>query len=262
MRIMSEPVLFEVKEKVGYVTFNRPEVRNAMNFEMFEALAKLVERIEKGEECRVVIFRGAGEKSFVSGSDILELSKRTVATAVENARIRKALFSRIEKLPIPSIAAVNGFALGIGCEITLCSTIRFASENARFGFPEINLGILPGVGGTQRLPLLIGKSRAAELILTGKIIDASEALRIGLVDRVVSPDKLDEQCAQLANEMASKPPIAVKLILQALNLCFEKEIDMGSVVETLSLGVCFSTEDSKEGLTAFLNKRRPVFKGE
>ena len=256
---MSETVLFEVKERVGYVTFNRPEARNAMNFEMFEALVKLVDRIEKGEECRVLIFRGAGEKSFVSGSDIMELGKRTVLTAMENAQIRKGLFSRIERLPIPSISAVNGFALGIGCEIALCTTIRVGSQNARFGFPEINLGILPGIGGTQRLPLLIGKSRAAELILTGRIIDASEAYRIGLVDHIVSLEKLDEQCAQLATEMASKPSIAVKLILQAL--CPEKKIDMGEVVETLSLGVCFSTEDSREGLAAFLEKRKPVFKG-
>jgi len=256
---MSETVLFEVKERVGYVTFNRPEARNAMNFEMFEALVKLVDRIEKGEECRVLIFRGAGEKSFVSGSDIMELGKRTVLTAMENAQIRKGLFSRIERLPIPSISAVNGFALGIGCEIALCTTIRVGSQNARFGFPEINLGILPGIGGTQRLPLLIGKSRAAELILTGRIIDASEAYRIGLVDHIVSLEKLDEQCAQLATEMASKPSIAVKLILQAL--CPEKKIDMGEVVETLSLGVCFSTEDSREELAAFLEKRKPVFKG-
>jgi enoyl-CoA hydratase len=258
---MAEPILFEIKDRAGYITFNRPEVRNAMNFEMFEALVNVIERIENGNECSVLILKGSGGRSFVSGSDIGELSKRTIQTAMENARIRKNLFSRLEGLPIPTIAAVNGVALGIGCEIALCCTMRIASENSRFGLPEINLGILPGAGGTQRLPRLIGKSRAAEFILTGRIIDATEAFRIGLVDHVVSSVKLDEHCLRLAEEMASKPPIAVKLALQALNLSLETEINMGNVLETLSLGVCFSTEDSKEGLAAFLEKRKPKFSG-
>jgi len=261
MRKMEEPLIFEVKNNIGYVIFNRPNVRNAMNFAMFEALQKAVDQIGKMSECRVLILRGAGEKSFVSGSDIEELSKRTVLTGIENAQLRKDVFSRIERLPIPTIAAVNGFALGIGCEIALCCTLRVASENARFGLPEINLGIIPGVGGTQRLPRVIGRARAAELILTGRIIDASEALRIGLVNSVVPPDKLDEQCDQIAGEIASKPPIAVRFALQALDVSLETEIDSGNILETLSLGICFATEDSKEGLAAFLEKRKPKFRG-
>jgi enoyl-CoA hydratase/carnithine racemase len=259
---VAESILFEVKENVGYVTFNRPEVRNAMNFEMFGALQDVINQIEKMKECRVLIFRGAGEKAFISGSDISELSKRTVQTAFENSQIRKNLFSRIEGLPIPSIAAVNGFALGIGCEIALCCTMRIASENSRFGLPEINIGILPGVGGTQRLPRLIGKSRAARLILTGRIIDASEAFSMGLVDLVVPADQLDDECIRLAGEIASKPPMAVRLILQALNMSSEAGINVGSLLESLSLGICFATEDTKEGLSAFLEKRKPKFGGQ
>jgi enoyl-CoA hydratase len=258
---VGETILFEIKDSVGHVTFNRPEVRNAMNFEMFEALRDVIDRIEKFKDCRALVFRGAGEKAFISGSDIGELSKRTVQTAFENCQIRKSLFSRIEGLPIPSIAAINGFALGIGCEIVLSCTMRIASENARFGLPEINIGILPGVGGTQRLPRLVGKSSAARLMLTGMAIDASEAFRIGLVDRVVPFEKLNEECHQLAIDMASKPPIAVKLILQALNMSSEAGMNAGSLLESLSLGLCFASEDSKEGLTAFLEKRKPHFNG-
>ena len=258
---MLEPLLFEVKEKVGYLIFNRPKVHNAMNFEMATALNQVINRIESRYECRALIFRGCGEKSFMSGSDIDELKMRTVQTGLETSQLRKDIFLRIERLAIPTIAAVNGYALGIGCELALVCTVRIASENARFGFPEINLGIIPGAGGTQRLPRIIGKSKAAELILTGKIIDALEAMRIGLVNHVVPLKELDGQCTRLANELISKPPIALKLALQALNISTESEIGTGSIIETLSLGICFFNEDSKEGLTAFLEKRKPRFRG-
>ncbi len=258
---MEEPLIFEMKDNIGHITFNRPNVRNAMNFAMFEAFEKAIHEAEKTKECRVLIMRGAGDKSFVSGSDIDELSKRTVLSGIENAALRKELFTKIERLRIPTIAAINGFALGIGCEIALCCTLRVAAENARFGLPEINLGIIPGVGGTQRLPKVIGRARAAELILTGKLIDASEALRIGLVNAVVPLEKLDERCLEMAGEIVSKSPVAVKLALQLLDVSLETDVDVGNALETLSMGICFTTEDSKEGLKAFLEKRKPNFQG-
>jgi enoyl-CoA hydratase len=208
-----------------------------------------------------VFLTGGGEKSFVSGSDIKELSRRTPLTSIENSLKRQGLLNRIERLPIPSIGAINGYAFGIGCEIALACTFRIASEKARLGQLEINLGVIPGAGGTQRLPRLIGKARAAELILTGKIIKPEEAYLIGLVNKVVPPEKLMAECLAWAENFSKKSPVALKFALRAINQGTEVDLDAGLKIEGLCLGACFASEDSKEGLNAFLEKRAPVFKG-
>ena len=257
----TEPLIFNVEDGMGIVTFNRPEVHNAVNQAVIEQLEKVLDEVEKDPQIRVLVLTGAGEKSFVSGSDIKELSKRTPLTGIENSIRRQGLFNRIEGLPIPSIAAVNGYAFGIGCEIALACTFRIASEKARFGQLEINLGIIPGAGGTQRLARLVGKSRAAELILKGNIIDAQEAYRIGLVNKVVPHDKLMDECMEWGRVFREKSPVAIKYALLALNKGIEVSLEHGLKIESLSLGACFASEDSKEGLSAFLEKRQPKYKG-
>lgn len=254
-------IIFERKGRAAVLTFNRPEVHNALNQAMTGNLAEALDRIEKDTELRCLILTGAGEKSFVSGSDIQELSRRTPLTGIENSLIRQGLLNRIERLPIPSIAAVNGYAFGIGCEIALACTFRIASEKARLGQLEINLGVIPGAGGTQRLPRLIGKARATELILTGKIIKPEEAYLIGLVNKVVPPEELMTECLAWAEAFSEKSPVALKFALRAINQGMEVDLDAGLKIEGLCLGACFASEDSKEGLNAFLEKRPPVFKG-
>ena len=250
------------KEKgIAFITFNRPDVHNALNSPMVEGLESALDEIEGDGEIRVLILTGAGEKSFVSGSDIKELGKRTPLTSIETSIKRQGLLNRIDTMHIPAIAAINGYAFGVGCEIALACTLRLASQKARMGQLEINLGIIPGAGGTQRLPRLIGKARAAELILTGNIIDAEEAYRIGLVNKVVSPLKLMDECLRWAEALSEKSPIAMKYALRAMNQGMEVDLATGLKIEGLCLGACFASEDSKEGLNAFLEKRKPKFKG-
>jgi len=246
---------------IATVTFNRPEVHNALNNAMADGLEKVLNEIEEDESIRCLIITGAGEKSFLSGSDITELSKRTVLTGIDTSNKRQTLLNRIETLHVPSIAAINGYAFGVGCEIALACTMRLASEKARFGQLEINLGIIPGAGGTQRLPRLVGKARAAELILTGKIVTAEDAVRMGLVNHVVSPETLIDECRKLAKIIAEKSPVAIKYALRAINEGTEVDLASGLKLEGLYLGACFASEDSKEGLTAFLEKRPPDFHG-
>lgn len=243
------------------VTFNRPEVHNALNNAMVEGLSKALDDLENDAESRALVLTGAGEKSFLSGSDIKELAMRTPLTGIATSQNRQDLLRRIERLHIPSIAAVNGYAFGVGCEIALACTFRLASEKAKFGQLEINLGIIPGAGGTQRLPRLIGKARAAELILTGKIVEADEAGRIGLVNKVVPADDLMDECRQWAATCAEKSPIAMKYALKAINEGMEVDLDAGLGIESLCLGACFASNDSKEGLNAFLEKRTPHYTG-
>jgi enoyl-CoA hydratase len=254
-------VIFKKEKTAGIVVFNRPEVHNAVNQAVVEGLEKALDVVEEDREIRALILTGAGEKSFVSGSDIKELSKRTPLTGIENSMNRQRLLKRIENLPFPSIAAINGYAFGVGCEIALACTFRIASNTARIGQLEINLGIVPGAGGSQRLPRLIGKSRAAELILKGEIITADEAYRIGLVNRVVPANALMEECLQWSETFSEKSPIAMKYALHALNQGMEVELEAGLRIESLCLGACFASEDSKEGLAAFLEKRKPDYKG-
>ena len=259
---MPEKEIIFTKEKgIVTVVFNRTEVHNALNGAMVEELEKALDEIENDAGIRALILTGAGEKAFVSGSDIKELSKRTPLTGIESSLRRQGLLNRIEGLPIPSIAAINGYAFGVGCEIALACTFRMASENARMGQLEINLGIIPGAGGTQRLPRLIGKSRAAELILTGRIINAEDAYGIGLVNKVLSPDALMAECRKWAETLSEKSPVAVRYALRAINQGIEVDLASGLKMESLCLGACLGSEDSKEGLSAFLEKRKPKFKG-
>jgi enoyl-CoA hydratase/carnithine racemase len=254
-------IIFKRANGIVTVTFNRPEVHNALNGAMVDGLEKALDEIEEDKTIRCLILTGAGEKSFLSGSDIKELSKRTPLTGIETSLKRQGLLNRIDKLSNPSIAAINGYAFGVGCEIALACTLRIASEKARMGQLEINLGIIPGAGGTQRLPRLVGKARAAELILTGKIIDAEEALRIGLVNRVVPPNHLMDECLEWARNLSEKSPIAMKYALRAINQGIEVDLATGLKIEGLCLGACFASKDSKEGLNAFLEKRKPKYEG-
>jgi enoyl-CoA hydratase len=254
-------LILEKDGSIATITFNRPEVHNALNNAMVEGLAEALDDIEGDESIQCIILTGAGEKSFLSGSDISELSKRTTLTGVEASQKRQALLSRLENFHLPSIAAINGYAFGVGCEIALACTMRLASAKAKFGQLEINLGIIPGGGGTQRLPRLIGKARASELILLGKVIDAEEAYRIGLVNRVVAPEDLMAECRQWAVNISEKSPVAVKYALRAVNQGMEVDLASGLKIESLCIGACFASEDSREGLNAFLEKRKPFFTG-
>lgn len=254
-------LLLEKDGGIAFITFNRPEVHNALNNAMVEGLAAALDDLEGDGSIHCIILTGAGEKSFLSGSDITELSKRTTLTGVEASQKRQALLSRLENFHIPSIAAINGYAFGVGCEIALACTMRLASAKAKFGQLEINLGIIPGGGGTQRLPRLVGKANASELILLGKVIDAEEAYRIGLVNRVVAPEELMSECRSWGETIAEKSAVAVRYALRAVNQGMEVDLASGLKLESLCIGACFASEDSKEGLNAFLEKRKPSFKG-
>jgi len=258
---MTEEIIFRKERSAGIVVFNRPDVHNAVNQAVVEGLEKVLDNVVQDSEVSVLVLTGAGDKSFVSGSDIKELSKRTPLTGIESSQKRQKLLKRIEDLPIPTIAAVNGFAFGIGCEIALACTFRIASEKARFGQLEINLGIIPGAGGTQRLSRLIGKARAAEMILKGEIIKAENAYRIGLVNKVVGAETLLDECLNWADTFHEKSPVAIKYALKAINQGIDTDLEKGLSIESLCIGACYASEDSKEGLAAFLEKRKPVYKG-
>ncbi len=257
-------ILYEKDKEKGIVklTINRPEVRNALNAATRKEIRNAAGKIEKDEDVRVVIITGAGEKAFISGADITAFKDATPIMMEESASILgQQLFSDIENLSVPVIAMINGFCLGGGQELALCCDIRIASENAKFGQPEINIGIFPGAGGTQRLPRLIGWGKAKELIYTGKIIDAAEAERIGLVDKVVPPDRLEEEVEQLAATIASKSPLIIKLVKKVINRGMYTDLAAGLAYEKANFALCFATEDHIEGVTAFLEKRKPEFKG-
>jgi len=256
-----DEIILKKDNGIAIITFNRPAVHNALNNAMAEGLGKALSEIKQDGETRALILTGAGEKAFLAGSDIEELSGRTPLTGIASSVNRQGLFNAIGELGIPSIAAINGYAFGGGCEIAMACTFRFASEKAKMGQLEINLGIIPGAGGTQRLPRLIGKSRAAELILTGKIINADEAYNIGLINRVMPPDKLMDECLQLAKTISEKSPVAVKYALRAINEGVEVDIAAGLRLESLCIGACYASEDGKEGLRAFVEKRKPKFVG-
>lgn len=256
---MADLILYEQRGGIGLITFNRPEAHNALNAAMVEEFQSLLEHLEKDETIRVLILTGSGEKSFISGSDVRELKERTPLSGVKQSQFRQRLLTRMEQLPIPSIAAINGYAFGAGLEIAMSATLRVASEKAKMGQLEVNLGIIPGAGGIHRLARLIGMGRAAELILTGKVIDATEAYRMGLVNQVVSHDSLLPECEKMAQTIMEKGPVAIQYALKALYMGYNISSDAAQLIESLSLGICFSTQDSKEGLSAFLEKRKPQF---
>ena len=255
-------LLVEIKNKIAYVTINRPDKLNALNIQTMSELKDVFTKLNSDKNVYVVIITGSGEKAFVAGADISELSKLDVESAKTFALNGQEVFNIIENLNKPVIAAVNGFALGGGCELALACHIRIASENARFGQPEVNLGIIPGYGGTQRLTRLINSGRAMEYILTGDLIDSSEALRIGLVNKVYPIAELIEQAAGMAEKIISKGQFAVKQALKCVTIVDEVNGAEGLNYEAASFALCCGTDDFKEGTTAFLEKRKPVFKNE
>jgi len=258
---MYKTLLYEKKDNVGVLTVNRPDKLNALSNELTEELLQFLEQVEKDVDLRVLVITGAGEKAFVAGADIKELVERDAVKGRDVSRFRQALFARIENLPIPVIAAVNGYALGGGLELALACNIRIASEKAQFGAPEVKLGIIPGDGGTQRLPRLVGLGRAMELVLTGDFIDALEAHRIGLANRVVPHEELMDNVMTLAKKIASRPPLAVKYVKEAVNRSQEGDTASGYALESYLHALACTTEDKAEGVAAFLEKRKGDFKG-
>jgi len=256
-----ENVLYEKKGPIAYVTINRPNVLNALNAKTISELRSAFEDARDDSGVRGVVFTGAGDKSFAAGADIGEMANDTPLTAEQKTRSGQALTDLIENLGKPVIAAVNGFALGGGCELSMASTIRIAAETARFGQPEVKIGIMPGYGGTQRLPRLVGKGRALQLILSGEIVSAQEAYRIGLVNEVVPSTSLLARAEAILNQFISNAPVGVKYSIEAVNKGLDTSLAEGLLLEASLFAICAGTEDKKEGTSAFLAKRAPKFQG-
>ncbi len=254
-----ETILTGVEGDVGTITINRPDVRNALNTQVVGDLRAALTEFRYDGSVGVVVFTGAGDRAFAAGADIGELREKTMLDALGSTM--QQVYDEIEGYEKPTIAAVNGYALGGGCELAMACDIRIASENARFGLPEVTLSIIPGAGGTQRLARLVGKGKAIEMILTGRMIGAEEALRVGLVTQVVSPEKLPEAARETANDILSKGPLAVRLAKLAVHAGFETDQKTGLVIERLAQAVLFASEDKREGTTAFIEKREPNFEG-
>ena len=256
-----ENLLYEKRAQIGYITFNRPKVLNALNRKTVEELGDLLTHARDDAEVRTLILTGAGEKAFVAGADVNELAQRTPLDGKEFSLFGQGVFHMLETMGKPSIAAINGYALGGGCELALACTIRMASRTAKLGQPEVKLGILPGYGGSQRLARLCGKGAAHELVLTGEMISADEALRIGLVNRVLEPAELMPAAEALAKKIIANAPLAVKFAIEAIEHGSEMPLEEGLFLEATLFGLCCATEDMREGTRAFLEKRPAQFKG-
>lgn len=254
-------LLFTNEDGIGIITMNRPKALNALNGALMHELSHLADQIAKDESVRVVIITGSGEKSFVAGADITEMQPMTAIEGRNWGKLGQATFAKIENLPQPVIAAVNGFALGGGCELSMACDIRIASEKAKFGQPEVTLGITPGFAGTQRLARLVGRGLAKELLFTGDMIDAAEAYRIGLVNKVVPADQLTDKAKEMAKKIMSRAPVAVQLCKAAVNEGMDMDQDSGVAYEAELFGLCFATNDQKEGMSAFVEKRKANFTG-
>ena len=255
-----ETLLVERRDRVALITINRPDKSNALNIKTREEGAALLETLRVDDSVRVVVITGAGDKAFIAGADIAEFAGRT-AMMQRDVMTARSLFTAIDTFPKPVIAMINGYCLGGGCELALACDLRLASETASFGQPEINLGIIPGGGGTQRLTRLVGEGKAMELILTGDIIDAKTAYSIGLVNAVVPAEQLEAKTMEIANRIAAKSPIALSLAKESVKLASRSNLDEGLRREVDLFALCFSTEDKNEGVSAFLEKRKPEFKG-
>jgi enoyl-CoA hydratase len=255
-----ETLLLERRNRVAIITINRPDKRNALNIKTREEGAAALEELRADDSVGVVVITGAGDKAFIAGADIAEFAGRT-AISQRAVMVGRSLFTAFDTFPKPIIAMINGYCLGGGCEVALACDIRIASANASFGQPEINLGIIPGGGGTQRLTRLVGEGKAMEMILTGEIIDAQTAFRIGLVNHVVPLDQLEAKTMEIATRIAAKGPISVSLAKEAVKVASRSNLDEGLRREVDLFALCFSTEDKDEGVSAFLEKRKPVFKG-
>jgi enoyl-CoA hydratase/carnithine racemase len=254
-------VLYEKKGAIAYVTVNRPKVLNALNTPTWKDLRTAFEDARDDTAIRGVILTGAGNKAFIAGADISELAHVAAFEAEQSSRFGQEVLDLVENLGKPVIAAVNGFALGGGCETAMACTIRLAVETAKFGQPEVTLGLVPGGGGTQRLPRLVGKGRALQLILSGEMISAQEAYRIGLVNEIVPPADLITRAEAILKKIAANAPIAVKLALEVANKGMDTSQGEGLLLEASYFGLCAATEDKKEGTTAFLEKRAPHVRG-
>jgi enoyl-CoA hydratase/carnithine racemase len=256
-----ENILLEKKNSIAYVTINRPKVLNALNMATMEELRAAFTDIKEDSAIRVAILTGSGEKAFVAGADIGELSKHDAVSGKEYTHRGQSVLDLIENLGKPVIAGINGFALGGGCELAMACTMRLASSNAKLGQPEVKLGIIPGYGGTQRLPRLVGKGIAMQLVLAGEMISAEEALRIGLVNEVTAPGDLIPRAEAIAAKIIANAPLAIQYAMEAVNRGLDLPLTDGLYLEATLFGVCCATEDKKEGTTAFLEKRAAQFKG-
>jgi len=252
-------IKIEQKEAVTVLTISAPKTLNALNSAVLREMDAALTHLPEGT--RVLVVTGEGEKSFVAGADISEMANLNVPQGQTFGNRGAMVFRRIETLPIPVIAAVNGFALGGGCELAMACDIRICSENAKFGQPEVGLGIIPGFSGTVRLSRLVGMGMAKQLIYTGKAIKADEALRIGLVNAVVPQAELMDKALEMANQMAANAPLAVAAAKQCINATYDMDMDSAILYENGAFGQCFGTEDQKNGMKAFLNKEKPAFKG-
>ncbi len=255
-----EAIIYEKKENVAWITLNRPEVLNAQNDTLRSELIIALEQARDDGEVHLVVLTGSGDRAFSAGADISEFPFRTPVDVIGRRKGIKSPYELIRQIPKPVIAMVNGFALGGGCELAMACDVIIASENARFGQPEINVGVIPGGGGTQILPRLVGEKKAKELIFTGEFISAEEALRLGLVNKVVPREKLMEAVEELLSKLKSKSPVILKFAKLAVNKSLETALSVGITDEEDLFAMCFGTEDQKEGAQAFLEKRKPQYK--
>ncbi len=255
----SSKICLTTQNNIAILKINNPDQLNSLNSEIIKEMEASIDKLKVDKDVRVLIITGEG-KAFVAGADISEMKNFGSKEGQKFGELGSRVFRKIETLPFPVIAAVNGFALGGGCELALACDMRVASEKAKFGQPEVGLGITPGFSGTQRLPRLIGLGKAKELIFTGSIISADEALKIGLVNYVTAPEDLLNKCMELASVIASKAPIAVKYSKEAINIGIESDIDSGIETEIEFFAGCFNTEDQKTGMSSFLEKSKPEFK--
>ncbi len=249
------------EDGVTTVTINRPKFLNALDSLTLEEMKNCFEQLAVDPVVKAVIIRGAGEKAFVAGADLKAMSTMTAIEGRDFSNLGHEVFDAIEKLPVVAIAAVNGYALGGGCELALACDFRYASTTAKFGQPEVNYGIIPGFGGSQRLARLIGQGRAKEMIYSGAMIDAQEAYRVGLVNRVMMPEELYEKCEEVCRKIMKKAPLAIASAKDAINKGLSMDLDSGLSYEAQVFGNCFATLDQEEGMKAFLEKRKPVFMG-
>ena len=256
-----ENIIYEVEEGIATITFNRPKALNALNAALLGELSDALDKIAADEEIRVLILTGSGDKAFVAGADITELATFNSLSAKSFATFGHGVIDKLEKLPIIVIAAVNGFALGGGTEIAIACDFIYASENAKFGQPEINLGLIPGFGGTQRLPRLIGTNMAKELIFTGKMVSAAEGNQMGLVNKVVAPEVLLEEVMKVAKEIAAKGKVSLRAAKQAINNGINADLATGLKIEIDAFALNYASSDAREGTGAFLEKRKPDFTG-
>lgn len=258
---MYQTLLVETTNNICVITINRPDKLNALNKTVMDELNSAIDKVYDNSNIKSAIITGAGNKAFVAGADISEFQGLTNAEGMDLAQKGQFIFSRIEEAPKPIVAAVNGFALGGGCELAMACHFRIAAENARFGQPEVNLGLIPGYGGTQRLTQLIGKGRAIELLITGNMLDAATALQYGLVNYVVAQDELLNKARSILEVVNTRAPLAVGRCIRAANAVFDHTKN-GFTEEVNLFGECFATDDMKEGAAAFLEKRKPQFKGQ